>query len=71
METPEGCWLKSRFWMGYGLNEKGEVVRKFPPGARMPDFVPKMIYGHNIKEFTNLAAFLPEIYEEEWNGKEG
>lgn len=71
IETPEGCWLKSRFWMGYGLDGNGNVVRKFPPGARMPEFVPKMIYGHNIKEFTNLAAFLPQIYEEEWNGKQG
>lgn len=30
----------------------------------MPDIVPKGLFARNIKEFTNLAALLPELYQE-------
>ena len=30
----------------------------------MPDIVPKGLFAHNIKEFTNLAALLPELCKE-------
>lgn len=60
-----GIWFKSHFWMGYGLNEQGEIVKLVPDGASVPEMVPRALFGHNIKEFTNLAAILPELYAEE------
>ena len=55
----------SRFWMGYGVNENGEFVKLVPDGESIPEFVPRALYGHNIKEYSNLAAILPQLYAEE------
>lgn len=60
-----GIWFKSHFWMGYGLNEQGEIVKLVPDGASVPEAVPRALFGHNIKEFSNLAAILPKVYAEE------
>lgn len=60
-----GIWFKSHFWMGYGVNEQGEIVKLVPDGQSIPEMVPRTLFGHNIKEFTNLAAILPELYAEE------
>lgn len=59
-----GVMFESRFWMGYGLVE-GKVVKLIPDGVAIPDIMPKMLFGHNIKEFANLAAILPKVYAEE------
>lgn len=59
----DGVMFCSRFWIGYGLAE-GKPVRTLPEGAAVPHFVPQGLFGHNIKEFTNLAAILPEVYAE-------
>ena len=42
----------------------GKLVKVLPDGVRLPDFVPQNLFGHNIKEFTNLAAILPQVYAE-------
>lgn len=57
--------FKSNFWMGYGLNEEGELIKLLPEGVSVPIAGPHALYGHNIKEYTNLAAILPEVYAEE------
>ncbi|WP_294572539.1 hypothetical protein [uncultured Subdoligranulum sp.] len=49
--------------MGYALAE-GQFRKILPEGAKVPDIVPKGLFAHNIKEFTNLAALLPELYQE-------
>ena len=46
-------------------NEKGEIVKLIPDGEAIPEFVPRALYGHNIKEYSNLASILPQIYAEE------
>ena len=60
-----GIIFKSHFWMGIGLNEKGELVKLVPDGKAVPEMLPRALFGHNIKEFTNLALILPELYAEE------
>ena len=59
----DGVMFCSRFWIGFGVVD-GKIVKTLPEGIRIPDFVPKGLFGHNIKEFTNLAAILPQVYEE-------
>ena len=62
--VPGGSMFESRFWMGYTIKD-GEAVKLVPDGESLPDFLPRVLFQHNIKEYTNLASFLPEIYEEE------
>ena len=52
----------SRFWIGFRM-ENGEIVKAIPDGVKIPEIVPKGLFAHNIKEFTNLAAILPEVYQ--------
>lgn len=60
-----GVWFKSHFWMGYGLDNGGRLIKLLPDGAAVPKAGPRALYGHNIKEYSNLAAILPEVYSEE------
>ncbi len=61
----DGVMFCSRFWMGYGFVEEGKLGKIVPEGISVPDFVAKGLFAHNIKEFSNLAAILPEVYAEE------
>ena len=67
MQGEDGLILKSRFWIGYGMDDSGNLVKLVPDGAAVPEMVPRALFGHNIKEFTNLAVLLPELYAEEGN----
>ena len=58
-----GCELRTRFWMGYSVIG-GKPVKILPDGVQFPLEPLKGLLMHNIKEFTNLASFLPEIYNE-------
>ena len=58
-----GCELRTRFWMGYSVIG-GKPVKILPPGVKIPVEPVKALLMHNIKEFTNLAAILPEVYAE-------
>ena len=58
-----GCELRTRFWMGYSIIN-GKPVKVLPDGVSFPDIPLKGLLLHNIKEFTNLAAILPELYAE-------
>lgn len=59
-----GCELRTRFWMGYRVVDKKPVKADFPPNFQFPLEPVKALLLHNIKEFTNLAAILPEVYAE-------
>lgn len=65
-ETEEGIELRSRFWIGYKL-ENGQVVKVIPDGVSIPLEVPKCLLDHNLKEFSHLAKILPLVYEENKN----
>ena len=59
-----GSELRSRFWFGYQIIE-GEVVKCIPERVEIPSIGPISLLKHNVKEFSNLAKILPEIYKEE------
>lgn len=61
--TKNGSELRTRFWMGYNVIN-GQPSRMFPKDAQFPLEPVKSLLLHNIKEFTNLAAILPEVYAE-------
>lgn len=63
-EVEGGIELRSRFWIGYQIIN-GQPVKLVPDGVRVPDFVPKGLFAHNLKEFTHLAHILPLVYAEE------
>lgn len=64
-KTEGGILFCSRFWMGYGPNDKGEIVKLVPDGVAVPEIAPRALYGHNIKEYSNLASILPSVFAEE------
>ena len=62
--VPGGSELRTRFWMGWHIIS-GKARRMLPEGAALPIEVPRALVYHNAKEFTNLAAILPQVYAEE------
>ena len=62
-ELPGGIELRSRFWIGFVL-EEGRLVRLVPDGASVPPEVVRGLFAHNLKEFGHLAAILPRVYAE-------
>jgi hypothetical protein len=62
-EIPGGIELRSRFWLGWNIIDKKPV--------RVADHVlfelVKGLAYHCPKEYTNLAAILPKVYEENVN----
>jgi phloretin hydrolase len=63
-EIPGGIEYRTRFWMGYHIVGRKPYLL-LPKGVRLPDFVPAGLARHNVHEYTNLASFLPEIYQEQ------
>lgn len=62
-EIPGGIELRSRFWLGWNIHNK-QPVRV---AERVPlDRARKLAY-HCAKEYANLAAILPKVYEENVN----
>lgn len=59
----DGVMFCSRFWIGMGIVD-GKIIKTLPEGAKIPEIVPQGLFAHNIKEFTNLAVILPQVYEE-------
>ena len=62
----DGFELRSRFWMGYGL-DSGGLKKLLPDGVFVPLDAVKGLFAHNLKEFSHLAAILPLLYGEEKN----
>lgn len=63
-EIPGGVEFRSRFWMGYQMID-GVPTLRLPPDIEIPTTVPQGLLKHNICEYTNLAAFLPQLYREQ------
>ena len=61
-----GVMFCSRFWVGF-TEVDGKIINALPDDAKVPLEVIRGLYAHNIKEFTNLAAILPEVYAENKN----
>lgn len=59
----DGVKFVSRFWIGYAEVD-GKIICTLPEGVKIPVEVAKGLFAHNIKEFSNLAAILPEVYAE-------
>jgi hypothetical protein len=59
-----GVELRTRFWFGW-VTEDGKDRKTLPDGFRMPPMGLAAMLLHNIKEFTNLAVILPQVYEKE------
>jgi hypothetical protein len=62
-EIEGGIEFRTRFWMGYRINQ-GRPAFVLPPWVRLPVEVPMGLAYHNVLEYSNLASFLPEIYAE-------
>lgn len=62
--TADGSELRSRFWFGYQIID-GKEVKCIPEGMSVPLAGPTALLNHNIKEFSNLAKILPDLYAEE------
>lgn len=62
--TRNGCELRTRFWFGYCVKNNQPVKCKVPPPRILPISLVQGLMAHNVKEFSNLAAILPEVYEE-------
>lgn len=62
-DVPGGVELRTRFWMGYRIqNRKPDFC--VPPGEKVPAEVVQGLAVHNEYEFANLRTLLPEIYSE-------
>jgi len=62
-QIPGGLEHRTRFWMGYRMSGgKPELV--LPPGISVPAIAIQGLAQHNVREFSNLAVLLPEIYAE-------
>lgn len=60
----EGVLFCSRFWIGFAMIH-GKIEKNIAENEKIPIAVAKGLFAHNIKEFTNLAAILPLVYNEE------
>ena len=49
--------------MGYCIYN-GRPDLALPPGVKVPEEAVRGLGQHNVREFTNLAAMLPQIYSE-------
>jgi len=63
-EIEGGIEFRSRFWMGYKIEDK-KFKCKLPPFIKVPAHVPQGLATHNVHEYTNLASFLPQVYAEQ------
>ena len=51
------------YYIGYNIVD-GKPHKMLPDGEQFPIMAVQALLAHNIKEFTNLAAILPELYAE-------
>jgi hypothetical protein len=50
--------------MGWQIID-GKPDKVLPDGMSMPEFAPRGLFAHNLKEFAHLAVILPRVYAEE------
>ncbi len=68
-DIADGCELRSRFWLGYQIQE-GNGVYLLPENMDIPLPLVTNLLQHNFFEFTNLAEILKSVYSEEKNNWE-
>ena len=56
-DTPSGCALRSRFWLGWGVEAPPDVVKQ-----ATPDQLGLNLMQHANAEYTILSRFLPSLY---------
>jgi hypothetical protein len=56
-DTPYGCVLRSRFWLGEGLGASPEELQ-----GMIPDEVGLGLMKHAYSEFFYLSHFMPSLY---------
>jgi hypothetical protein len=59
-----GVEVRTRYWLGWTVRY-GKDYKELPDGFRMPPMLPMGTLIQNMKEWTNLAAILPQLYVEE------
>ncbi|PFO06590.1 phloretin hydrolase [Bacillus sp. AFS076308] len=64
-EIEGGIELRSRFWIGYQIDENKNPVKVLPERVTIPEFAPKSLINHCAKEFAHLAKILPSLFKEE------
>ncbi|MBQ8663443.1 MAG: hypothetical protein IJ471_06265 [Eubacterium sp.] len=64
--VPGGCELRSRFWIGKGI-KNGVPYTTLPKGMDA-EAISWVMLRHTIQEMSNLASFLPEMYNK-YEGK--
>jgi hypothetical protein len=60
----EGIEVRNRFWVGYQIVDKKPVLA-LPHGVRIPEEAAQGLFLHDVQEFANLAAILPQLYLEQ------
>jgi phloretin hydrolase len=60
----DGIEVRNRFWVGYQIVDKKPVLA-LPPGVRIPEEAARGLFLHDVQEFANLAAILPQLYLEQ------
>lgn len=56
-DTPSGCALRNRFWLGAGVQAPPEVIAE-----HAPDQLGINLMQHANTEYTILSRFLPSLY---------
>lgn len=72
-ETPEGCEMRSRFWLGEvhlrDLRERNPIDRvlgsRFVRGLLLPERLSRDLLIHCAEEMNHLASFLPALFAQE------
>ena len=64
-DTPAGCTLRCRFWLGHGAPGSPAELR-----AAIPDQLGIDLSQHAETEYTNLARFLPALYNRDLGSAE-
>ncbi len=59
-----GLRHRTRFWMGYRINEQNKPELCLPPHVAVPAAAVQGLARHNVKEYTRWRDFLPRIYKE-------
>jgi phloretin hydrolase len=61
-----GVEYRSRYWLGWTINKKGELVKSGLPFPK--NFMLNMARNnciHSLTEYNNLASILPSLYKEQ------
>lgn len=61
-----GVEYRSRYWLGWTVNKKGEIVKsKIPFPKKFMESMARNNCIHSLTEYNNLASILPDIYREQ------